>query len=98
MLYNLPVSLVIDYFTANLEDSGARADVEAGSFSKRKPKSKSDENEEAIKNGAEYEPIGYEWVFKVLKSRYHEPVGQPIVRIAKQLGEMEAVIIRESGG
>ena len=56
----------------------------ASIVSKRKLKSKSDDDEEAIKNGVEYEPIDYEWMFKVLKSGYQEPVAQPIIRIVKQ--------------
>ena len=97
MLYNRPVSLLIDYFIINLKDSEARTDFEASSFPARKLKSKSDENEAAIKNGVDYEPIGCEWMFGVLKARYREPAGRPIVRITKQLGEMETVIIRELG-
>ena len=39
MLYNRPVSLVIDYFIINLNASEAGVDFEASSFSKRKLKS-----------------------------------------------------------
>ena len=77
MLYNRPISLAVDYFIINLQDSKARTDVEASGFAKHKSKSKTDENEEAIKNGDGYEHIDCEWMFKVSKSRYQEPVGRP---------------------
>ena len=51
MLYNRPISLVIDYFIINLKDSAARTDKESSGFLGRKLKSKTDENEEASKNG-----------------------------------------------
>ena len=60
-------------------------------------RSKTDENEEDIKNGDGYEPIDCVWMFKVFKSRYQEPHGVPVVRIAKQLDELETVIYRELG-
>ena len=97
MLYNHAVRLVIDYFVINLKGGEARTDRDASSFSIHNMKSESDENEEAIKNGGEYEHIGYEWMFEVLKSRYHEPDGRHVVRIIKQLSEMETLLIRELG-
>ena len=41
--------------------------MDAGCFLKRKLKSKTDENEEAIKKGDVYEPTDYEWAFEVFK-------------------------------
>ena len=37
--------------------------------------SKTDENDEDIKNGDDYEPIDYERMFKVFESTYREPLG-----------------------
>ena len=34
-------------------------------------------------------------MFEVFKSMYQEPAGAPIVRIAKQLGDLETIIYRE---
>ena len=40
MLYNRPISLVIDYFIINLKDTEVRRDFEASGFLKRKSKSR----------------------------------------------------------
>ena len=45
--------------------------------------------------GAVYEPIDYVLMFKILRTKYQEPGGAPIVRITKQLGESEDIILRE---
>ena len=95
MLYNRPVSLGVAYFIINLKESASRTDGEAAGFLKHKPKSKIEENEEAIKKGDVSEPTDYEWMFKVFRSRYQEPAGSPVMRIAKQLNDIEAVIFRE---
>ena len=54
-----------------------------------------EENEKAILRGELYDPIGYDWMFKILRGLYREPDGPPIVRIMKQLGEIGGVITRE---
>ena len=97
MLYNPPISLAIDYSIINLKDSEARKDKEAIGYSKRKLKSKSDENEADIKNEGIYEHIDYECMSKVFKSRYKETVGSPIARIATQLNESGGIFFRELG-
>ena len=51
MLYNHPASLVIAYVIINMKDIGALTGKEASVYAKRKLKSKTDENEGAIKNG-----------------------------------------------
>ena len=38
-----------------------------------------------------YEPIDYVLAFKILKPEYRGPYGSPIVRIAKQLSEIDGV-------
>ena len=57
--------------------------------------SKIEDNEEAILRGESYEPIGYERMFMILKSKYQEPDGAPIVRPKRQLGEIGKAIARE---
>ena len=56
-----------------------------------------EDNEEAMKNGVEFEHIEYEWAFGVFNSRYQEPAGAPITRIDKQLNELGTVIYIELG-
>ena len=73
----------------------AKIDVGAGGFLKHKGSSEIEDNEKAILRGASYEPIGYEWMFRILKSEYQEPDGAPIVRPARQLGEMGKAVTRE---
>ena len=41
-------------------------DKNAGGFPKHKTKAKVEENGKAILKGGNYDPSGYEWVFKVL--------------------------------
>ena len=43
------------------------------------------ENEKALLEGNDFEPISYEWMFRIMKSNYQEPEGVPIVRIMGQL-------------
>ena len=71
MLYNRPVRLGIDYyFINNLKGKKtSRADVDDGCFLKHQLKPEIDENEEAIKNGDDYEPINYVWKFKILRAK-----------------------------
>ena len=96
MLYNRPSNLGIDYFVNNLKGlETSKIDVEAGGLLKNKAKSKIDENETAILKGELEEPVGYDWAFQILREKRREPEGAPIVRIVKQLGEMERVITRE---
>ena len=95
MLHNRPVSLGVDYFINNLKETTSRTDVAGGGFLKRKLKSGTGENEEAVKKGGVYGPIDYVWMFKVLRTKYREPDGSHIVRIAKQLSEIEGIILRE---
>ena len=64
---------------------------------KYKLRAKIEQNEEAIKNGSEFEPVATEWMFPTLKSKRYEPSGQPIARIANQLGDLNKVIWRELG-
>ena len=96
LLYNRPVSLGIDYFVNKLKGSKtSRVDVEAGGVLKHKLKSKIDENEEAIKKGGDYEPTNYVWAFNILRTKFQEPDGAPVIRIMQQLGEREVIIYRE---
>ena len=61
----------------------------------KKLKAKVGENERAILNGVNCDPVNYDWVFNVLRGKYREPAGVPIVRIAGKLGGIEKVIYRE---
>ena len=97
MLHNRPVSLGIDYFVNNLKGRTSRTDVLDGGFLKHKLKSKTDEGEEAAKKGDAYDPIDYAWMFKILRRKYQEPAGSPIVRIVRQLSEISGIIFLELG-
>ena len=68
-------------------------DVGAGGILKHKAKSEIDENGEEILKSEFYDPIGYDWMFRILRGGYREPEGAPIVRITKQMGEMDRVRI-----
>ena len=99
MLYNRPISWGVDYyFINNLKGHTSRTDVLGGCFIKRKLKSKIDAIEEAMGKGDVYEPVDYVWMFKILSSKYQEPVGAPVVRVMQQLSKIEGIIFRELGG
>ena len=86
----------IYYFVNNLKGrKTAKIDVEAGGFLKHKASSKIEDNEKESLRGESYEPIGYGWMFRILKSKYQEPNGAPIARLTRQLGEMGNAITRE---
>ena len=69
MLYNRAVSSAIDCFIINLKESTDTMDKEASGHLEHKLRSKVKGNEEDIKNGVEFGPIEYEWMFGVSKSR-----------------------------
>ena len=58
------------------------SDKNSGGFLKRKAMSKSGESEKPMMGGGDFEPISYEWAFRILGDKYQEPDGAPIVRIA----------------
>ena len=91
-LYNHPVSSAIDYFVINLMGSSDIIDRESSGHVQHKLKIKVGDNEEAIRNGAELDPIDIEWTFRIFKARRQEPAGQPIAGITKQLNALGAVI------
>ena len=93
-LYNHPVSSVVDYSIVNLGASSDRINTESGGRLKYKLKAKVEENEEAIKNGVDFEPITTEWMFMTLKARHYEPAEQPITRITNHLNNLNDVIWR----
>ena len=66
-------------------------------FPKTQTKVKNRRKRSSVKKGDVYEPIDYVWVFNVLRTRYQEPVGAPIMRIATQLHEIEGIIFLELG-
>ena len=95
-LYNFPISSGADYFVSNSKyRKGAKIDVQSCGFLKHKSMPGIEENGKSILRGASYDPIGYEWMFMIFKTQYQEPGGSPVVRLAKQLGEMEKAITRE---
>ena len=68
MLHNHPISMGVDYFVNNLKgDTASRTDMAAGGFLNHKAKSKFGENGKSILKGELYGPVGYPWVFKVLR-------------------------------
>ena len=102
MLYNLPISMGVDYFVNNPFLGGGRRnkktailDKNAGCFLKHKEKAKVGESEKSILNGENYDPAGYEWMFTVLWDKFRDHDGVPIVRIAGKLGGVGEVIRRE---
>ena len=74
---NRSVTSAIGCFIVNLKDSKDTIDKEAIGHLERKLKSKVRDNEEAIKNVVEFEPIEYELMFGFFKARYQEPAGRP---------------------
>ena len=58
-----------------------KIDFEAGGGIKHKSSAEMGDNEKAILKGELYDPIGYEWMFKILRDKYREQEGTPIVRI-----------------
>ena len=54
-----------------------------------------EENEKALLEGNDSEPISYEWMFRITKDQYQEQEGAPIVRIMGQLGLIGRVIYHE---
>ena len=62
-----------------------------------KSKSIIGENEEAIRQEKDFEPIATEWMFSTLRSRHYEPAGQPITRITNQLRDLNGIIRKELG-
>ena len=76
MLRNRPISLGIDYFVSNMMDrETSKIDVESGGFLNHKAKSKIGENEKEILRGEFLDPIGYGWMFKILRGKYRETEG-----------------------
>ena len=65
--------------------------------SKYKSNAKIEENEEAIGNGGDFEPIATEWMFSSLRDRHYEPAGKPITRITGQLDDLNNIIWKELG-
>ena len=94
MLYNRPVSLGIDYFVNNLKGVRLKRTYWVEVSQKRKLKSKTDEiEEEEMKKGMLTNR--YVSAFKIPKPKYPAQVGSPIVRIMKQLSEIEGIIFLE---
>ena len=54
------------------------------------------ENEKALLEGNDFEPISYEWMFVIWRSKYHEPEGVRIFRIMSQLSSIDSVSYSES--
>ena len=55
------------------------------------------ENENALLQGNDFEPISCEWMFRITKSKYQEQEGVPIVRIMGQLCSIDRAICNELG-
>ena len=96
-LYSHPITSVIDYSAANLCASLNKTDFESGGHLKYKMRSKVEENEEDLNNGVVFEPITAEWMFNILKARHPKPAGQPIMRVANQLNNLNDAIWKELG-
>ena len=77
LLYNHPVSNVIEYFIGNLRDSRNPLDRGSGigGFLKRNSRKKMGLNEELVTKGEVFEKYGYEWMFRALEGKYEERPG-----------------------
>ena len=96
MLYNRAVNFGLDYVVNNpMGRATSKIDVCAGGFLKHKAESEIGENEKAISKGEEYDSVGCEWTFEVLRGKCRGPGGAPIVRIAKHLCGVGSVLHRE---
>ena len=77
LLYNHPVSSVIEYYINNLKESTNVLDKGAGGFLKSQFRKKQDQNEKSLSSGESFGKIGYEWMFRILKEKYKERPGEP---------------------
>ena len=50
-------------------------DKNAAGLTKQKSKVEIEENENALLEGKDFEPISYEWMFRIAKSKYQEQEG-----------------------
>ena len=95
-LYSRPLSSVVDYFINSIrENKNSPMGKNAGGFLKQKVELEMEENEKALLEGNDFEPISYEWVFMIFKAKYREQEGVPIVRIMCQLSAIGTAIYRE---
>ena len=76
-LYNRPVSSGIAYFFVNMRESSDIIGRESIGHAKHKLKIKVWDNEEAIKNGVEFEAIDIEWMFVILRPYIRNRRGNP---------------------
>ena len=77
MLYRRPISNGVEYLINNLEgNKSSLADKNAGGFLKQKANSKVEENEKSLLEGTEFGVISYEWMFRILRNKYHGPEGR----------------------
>ena len=95
LLYNHPVSSVIEYYINNLKESPNILNNGAGDFLKNQFRKKQDQNEKSLALGEDFEKIGYEWMFRILKEKYQERPGEAIRRVTLQLENINQVIYQE---
>ena len=92
MLHNRPVCSGVDYFINNIKaNKSSLMDKNAGGGLKPKSGNGNRRNEKAHLEGSDFEPFSYEWVFVILKPKYKEQEGVPIVRIISQLSSIDRV-------
>ena len=48
-----------------------------------------------LEKGEEFEPIGCDWMFGILKGKFQERPGEAIMRLMAQLEDINQVIYRE---
>ena len=75
LMYNHPVSSVIEYYINNLKNSTNILDKGTGGFLKSQFRKKQDQNEKSLSSGESFGKIGYEWMFRILKDMYKEAMG-----------------------
>ena len=69
----------------------------ASDYLKRHLGKKVEKNEKLMLENKEFEKIGFDWMFTLLKEKFEESQAQGIIKLSAQLGEMNQVIYQELG-
>ena len=89
------MSHIIEYFIINFGNSAATADRTASDYLKRHLGKKVEKNEKLMMENKEFEIIGFDWMFTLLKEKFEETQAQGVIKLIAQLGEMNQVIYQE---
>ena len=94
-LYNHPVSHIIEYFIINFKNSVQTVGRTASDYLKRQLGKKVEKSEKLMLGNKEFERIGFDWMFTLLKEKFEETQAQGIIKLSAQLGEMNQVVYQE---